>query len=226
MYKFILPFIFLFLFSTPAFTQNSEIGGALGITFYQGDLVETPLAMKGGGFTGIFIYERYLNEKFSLRFDIAGGSYKGNDRNFPAFRDRDFEFEAQFAEATANLKFNLLKRGGFSQTGIFRGSFSPYACIGVGVLRATPDPIAEGRIKFDPRDENPNTTHFIIPIAAGLRFDFESNWVFAIEIKQRTTFTDYLDGFSFSANPNANDWLAGVNIVVTYIIGQENCSMF
>lgn len=217
-----------FLLTLPFFTsaQKGEIGGFVGLASYQGDLVDAPFTLKGSGLVAGFIYKRPLISKLSFRGGLAGGLYGGDDTNFEGFRDRDFSFSANFIEITGALEYSFLRRGKTNANGVFKKAVSPFINIGIGYMNANPDASAPGRIGLDPKDNNPNTSHFIIPIGLGIQWDISEKLTFAAEASHRTTFTDYLDGFSYSANPDADDWLIMGGLSLTYKFGQSAAQKF
>jgi long-subunit fatty acid transport protein len=45
----------------------------------------------------------------------------------------------------------------------------------------------------------------VIPLGAGIRYTLNARWSLNAELDYRFSFSDYIDGFSKSANPNAMD---------------------
>jgi outer membrane protein OmpA-like peptidoglycan-associated protein len=59
----------------------------------------------------------------------------------------------------------------------------------------------------------------VIPFGGGIRYDFHPNWSLSGELGLRYTGTDYLDGFSKTRNPEANDWYVFAGVSVHYQLG-------
>lgn len=210
--------IVICLLSLSVEAQKREIGGFAGFATYQGDLVHSSFSFQGSGIDLGLVYKHYLNSRLAIRGGLAGGTFSGDDNNFEESRDRNFSFNTGFFEVTGAVEYSFFRPGQFNTDGIFKNSISPFINIGLGLMFASPDASAPGRIPLAAGDEDPPTTHFIIPIGFGIKYDVSEKWSLAVELQHRTTFTDYLDGFSESANPDADDWLimGGISVVKTF----------
>jgi opacity protein-like surface antigen len=56
----------------------------------------------------------------------------------------------------------------------------------------------------------------VIPIGAGLKYTINPHWSMTTELNYRYSFSDYIDGFSKSANPHANDSYYSLSIGINY----------
>jgi len=87
--------IFSFL-SFSAFSQQTKhIGLTLGLSTYQGDLVQNSFSLKGSGLLGGVFFKDYATPKFGLKGAINFGTFSGDDTNFlEDVRDRLAFFKA------------------------------------------------------------------------------------------------------------------------------------
>lgn len=214
------------LLSLSAEAQKKEFGGFVGFANYQGDLVHAPFSFQGSGIDLGLVYKHYLTSRLAVRGGLAGGTFSGDDNNFEEARDRNFSFNTGFVEVTGALEYSFLRAGQVNTDGLFKSAISPFINVGVGLMFASPDASAPGRIPLVAADNDPPTTHFIVPIGVGIKYDISEIWSMSVELQHRTTFTDYLDGFSESANPDADDWLIFGGISVVKTLGMSAAKKF
>jgi hypothetical protein len=62
----------------------------------------------------------------------------------------------------------------------------------------------------------------VVPVGAGVRYALNDHFSLIGETSYRLSFTDYLDGFSKSANPNKNDHYLSHSIGVIYSFNKKN----
>jgi opacity protein-like surface antigen len=62
----------------------------------------------------------------------------------------------------------------------------------------------------------------VIPVGVGLRYAITPTISINAETNYRVTFTDYVDGFSFSANPDKRDHYHSHTIGIIYRFGRKN----
>jgi hypothetical protein len=61
----------------------------------------------------------------------------------------------------------------------------------------------------------------VIPVGAGLRYMVSRRIFINAEATYRITSSDYIDGFSYAANPAKNDHYYGLSLGVSYRFGWE-----
>jgi len=61
-----------------------------------------------------------------------------------------------------------------------------------------------------------------IPVSVGARYYLNDRWGVSLETNYRITSSDYIDGFSRSANPSRNDHFYSHTVGVVYRIGKKN----
>lgn len=210
-----------------------EIGAGLGAVIYQGDLAPSA----AGSFKTIrpafHLYgSKIMNSFFSVRAQLAFGQLRGNESLYdhPSWRrQRNFNFSSPLVELSGLLVWNPLGKNNADK------GFSPYLFGGggIGLLKIKRDwsrlntthfdsesAVAEGLV-VDAAHPLPNIIP-VIPVGAGLRYNFSSRLAVSAESSYRFVFTDYLDGFSQSANPSRNDHYYTITIGLIYRIGKKN----
>lgn len=211
-----------------------EFGANLGFLVYQGDLTPEQLgSFKTQKLSFGLHASKILSPSFSVRANLAFGKLKGDDARYdnPEFRkQRNFNFTSPLTELTGQLVWNVTGKN-YADKG-----FSPYLFAGAGISFL--------KIKRD--WSNINTTYFdaesseiwaglaadsahklprmipVFPVGAGVKYFLTPNWGLNAETSYRIATTDYLDGFSQSANPGKKDNYFGYSIGVIYRTGNKN----
>ncbi|MDX1665694.1 MAG: DUF6089 family protein [Saprospiraceae bacterium] len=223
-----LPFL-LFPIWLPA-QFDFELGAAVGRGVYQGDLTENafPDLEETRIFFNVFgLY--HLHPEWAFRLDAFYTRISGDDRNFddPAFsRERRFSFESDIAGGGIRLEWEPFARQRFPSEFSFRPIFSPYLHAGIGLMHVDPDPDfgpdnGDGLMELVAKDlrRGDGVTRFSVPIGGGVRLDLSRTFSAGLQLTTHYAFTDYLDGVSFTGNPDANDWLWTGGIELRYRFG-------
>ena len=230
-------FCSLLFISFTAFSQNSSIpkweaGIHAGGFIYQGDLtphmfgsVET---IKPG--VGIFA-TRIINKSFSARllFNMAWLAGDESIYKTPRYRQqRNFSFNATVKE------FSLLLHWSIYGSNYDDRKFEPYLFAGAGASvvninrdysRINPSyfgevsPVVTG-LAVDAVTPTPKVIP-VMPLGAGLRYNLSSRLAINGEASYRLMRTDYLDGFSMSADPNQKDHYSSLTIGIAYKFGNK-----
>lgn len=209
-------------------TQVYELGVHIGQYVYQGDLTPSSLGAfrSGGNAFGITVM-RTLKSGFSLRASFDHGSFGANDALYssPAYRqERNFRFSAKATELGAQLVWSF-PGVPFNQRG-----FSAYAFGGAAMswLRSTPDAsglnleyfggpgstMAQG-LAADQAQGTPRLLP-LLTSGIGVKYFFKPQWGVNAEWSYRMTGSDYIDGFSQSANPSRKDHYMQYSIGILY----------
>ncbi len=230
--KLVVLIISAFLLHFNGRTQNSNapisIGVQLGTFIYQGDLVPS---FAGSFRTAKPMISLHVNKtianNFSIRASIATGQISADESVYdsPSWRKiRAFNFSSSLTEVSGALVFDFA-----DQTFDNSGRISPYLFAGAAVsfLNIHRDwskfnvtaidsksPILVG-LGQDTLHKAPSILP-VIPIGAGLRYTINPHWSMTAELNYRYSFSDYIDGFSKSANPRANDSYYSVSIGLNY----------
>lgn len=208
-----------------------EVGLSGGVMVYQGDVTPEKIGayktMKPQ--LALHVY-RKINTSFSLRFNLNRGRLKGDDAkySYPDWRRlRNFNFTSSVTELSVQGVWSFLEYKA--------PRFSPYLFAGAGVSFLN--------IKRD--YSNYNTAYFgetsdvsaglaqdaatrlpkvlaVAPVGAGVRYYLNDRFSFIGETSYRLSFTDYLDGFSKSANANKNDHYLSHSVGVVYSFGKKD----
>lgn len=228
-------FSILFFISADGYSQLSrvpkwEAGIQVGAFMYQGDLTPHPVGSietvrPGIGITGT----RILNRSFAVRamFILAGLAADESVYKYPDWRQqRNFSFSASVKELSLSLHWNVLG------TGYDDVKYEPYVFAGAGA----------SFVSVSRNYSRVNYTYFgekstvqqglvidaaassqqvipVVPVGAGLRYHVSERIVLNLEGSYRFMHNDYLDGFSFSANPGFRDHYSSLTIGAAYKFG-------
>lgn len=211
---------------------RDEVGFNIGGMFYQGDLTPN---LSGSYKTvrpavGIY-YNRILSPYWSARANLVLSSLEGDDakNEKPDYmRRRNFNFHSPLTEISVMGVFNVF--GNNIQTDATK--LSPYVFAGAGVafvdikrdwskidtsMIHTGSTTLAGLIR-DTTTVLPNAIP-VLPVGLGIRYAILPRISLAVEGNYRVTFTDYLDGFSYAANPARKDAYYSVTIGAVYNFG-------
>lgn len=210
------------------YSASTELGVGVGATIYQGDLNPHWVgAYDKAGFSfqlqGSFVINRFL----ALRGNFTNGYIRDNEENYTSgvHRIRKFSFETPINEFSAVIIVNPQFNNGNEDIGNFR----PYFFAGAGVAflnikrdwsrfdRAYPywqSWVVPGLLQ-DSMKRMP-TSVVTFPVGLGLRYQLGYNIAIFTEFTKRITRTEYLDGFSKSANRNQNDGFGALLIGLSF----------
>ena len=208
-----------------------EVGLSGGVFVYQGDL--TPQRL--GSYKtlkpqfALHVY-RILSPAFSVRLNINRGKLYGNDAKYnnPEWRQqRNFNFTTPVTELSLQGVWNILQARS--------PRFSPYLFAGAGIsfLKikrdwSNMDPAVFGEssdvqagLAVDVAKTLPRIIP-VVPVGAGVRYALSDRFSLTGETSYRLSFTDYMDGFSKSANPDKNDHYLSHSIGIIYSFGKKD----
>jgi len=213
---------------------KNELGINIGTFVYQGDLAPSSL----GSFKTLkpqlgLYYNRILNPYFSVRVNFATGSLKGDESKYsykPYRQKRNFNFDASVKELSVMMVWSAY--GDNSQQGFVR--FSPYVFGGIGYsflninrdwsnLEMTslhPGSSILSGLAADTVRSLPKGIP-VLPLGIGVKYAISPRISLTAETDYRYAFTDYLDGFSYSANPDRKDSYYSVSIGLRYNFGRN-----
>ena len=211
-----------------------QVGVNGGIFVYQGDLTpETLGSYKTLQPAAGFYISRILNPSFILRTNLAFGKLLGVESRYetPAYRkQRNLRFSTPVTEISELLVWNMFG----NNSNEIGNRFSPYLFGGVGVsflninrssnlnkVFFVNEPQVEIGLAAD-LNKTPPKTVLVIPFGAGIEYYLFPNLSVTAETNFRYTFTDYLDGFSYAANPKTNDFYQSHTIGLVYKFGKRN----
>lgn len=228
-----IAFLFPSIKSYSQFYKDMSVGLNGGIYVYQGDL--TPQAL--GSFRTIkpgfsLFAKKPINHFLAARLHISIASLKGDDSRYskPEYRQqRNFYFTTPVKEFSGQLVWNI--RGmNYQDKGI-----QPYIFSGAGVslIRTRKD---YSRMDLSVFGDNADVMNglavdnahgspraiFSVPVGVGAEYPISPRFSVNIETSYRFIFTDYLDGFSQSANPNLKDHYHSTSAGIIYKFGNKD----
>jgi hypothetical protein len=229
--------LFALCFFTTSYAQQHvpkyQFGIGAGASIYQGDLVPSAIGSYRTLKPGVSLFaSRLLSPAFALRGNISLMGLKGDDSryNHPVYRQqRNFRFDTPVIELSALGEWNILSRNYVSR------GFAPYVVAGVGYsfLKIRRDWSnlnvawfgAESQfmdnLASDAQRSLPKGM-IVFPVGIAVRYYFSDKLGISAESSYRITRTDYLDGFSRSANPARKDQYHSHSIGIVYRLGKKN----
>lgn len=226
-------FLFPSLKSSAQFYKDMSVGLNGGIYVYQGDL--TPQAL--GSFRTIkpgfsLFAKKPINHFLAARFHVSIASLQGDDSRYskPEYRQqRNFYFTSSLKEFSGQLVWNI--RGmNYEDRGI-----QPYIFTGGGLslIRTRKDYSRMDLTVFGDNGDVMNglavdNAHgspralFSVPVGIGAEYPISNRFSVNIETSYRFIFTDYLDGFSQSANPKLKDHYHSTSAGIIYKFGNRD----
>lgn len=214
-----LTLIALFL---PVFmvAQKTEVGLSLGLSTYQGDLVEPSFSYKDASFSVGGLLKHHLNTKLALRAGLNFGKIQGDDANFDEKENRGYSFESNIINFHVGGEYTFLAKPRYDDGGTFQKTISPYIFVALGFVNS--DVTVPSNIQRTPEEVDASSFHFSLPVGLGLKADLSERITLGIEATLHATFTDYLDGFSESANSDEDDWYFFSGATLTYRLGKAS----
>jgi Outer membrane protein beta-barrel domain len=218
--------------SRAQFYKDMSIGLNAGVYIYQGDLTPDPL----GSFRTIkpgfsFFAKKPVNRFLAARLHMSFASLQGNDSRYskPEYRQqRNFYFFSPLMEFSGQLVWNIRGRN-YDDYGIM-----PYVFTGAGVsfVRTSKDYSRMNTSYFGESSDvytglaadNAHGTPralFSVPVGVGAEYPLSERFSVNIETSYRFIFTDYLDGFSQSANPKLKDHYHSTSVGLIYKFGNK-----
>jgi opacity protein-like surface antigen len=214
-----------------------EIGINVGTLIYQGDLSESSFGYTNSLKPSVELWvSKSLDPYFSIRANLLQGSLGADESTYaaPAYRrHRNLSFNSPVTEVSAELVWDI--NGKTYSEGMRR--FSPYLFAGAGFAILH---VNRNWSRFDTTYFNSQSTASlglgmdtlhktptflpIIPVGIGLRYMVSDRIFINAEATYRITSSDYIDGFSYSANPDKNDHYYGLSLGVSYRFGWTGIS--
>ncbi len=185
--------------------KRLEIGPALGISFYQGDILGStiPELSKNMNFAGGINAGYYFNDYFGVHLEAMRGKASGGDNfaEFPERRKRNLSFESPVTNFCARFDWEITGYNPKQDR-----NFSLYTFAGGGILFFNPKAEYKGKIyRLQPLgtegqglakypDKKPYKLYSpTLDFGGGLKFALNEQWNLGVEFSVYRTFTDYLD---------------------------------
>jgi hypothetical protein len=228
----VITFLFVSISGYSQFYKDMSVGLNAGLYVYQGDLTPDPLGSFRTIKPGFSLFaKKPLNRFLSARFHMSFASLQGNDSRYskPEYRQqRNFYFFSPLMEFSGQLVWNIRGRN-YDDYGI-----QPYVFTGAGAsfVRTQKDYSRMNTAYFGDGGEiysglvadNVHGTSPVllsVPVGVGAEYPLSERFSVNLETSYRFIFTDYLDGFSQSANPKLNDHYHSTSVGLIYKFGKK-----
>jgi len=223
-----LTIIIIFIFSTQlSYSQTHEIGVFVGGSNFIGDVGSTKyIAPNSPAFGAIYKWNR--SSRHSFRFSLIYSELKGEDgkSDDPRRIERNYNFNNNIIEGSLGIEFTFLDFDLHDE----KSKITPYLFTGMSIAY-------HDNFYFNNQgnltSENTSSLAYGIPMVLGVKSTLLDNFVIAIEVGARYTFSDELDGsvpdttelidaLGFG-NQNNNDWYMFTGLTLTYTFGKTPC---
>jgi len=200
-------------------TYRYEVGPALGVTGYLGD-VNTSNMYKMPRVAGGGIFRYNLNSRFAFKGNLLYVNLAGDSKNIeskfpsvtenvdgvPTLVDPNYKFSAHVIDLGGQVEFNFFHFGEGPRYKHYK-RVTPYMVAGIGAELS----FANGNTSFG----------FVIPLGAGVKFKFKDRLNLGFEFTMRKSFSDKVDGitdlYGYSHGIAKNtDWYSVAMFTVTY----------
>lgn len=218
-------FSFVSLFSQgkkSAAKKYWEVGVFTGVAVYQGDIADSDFPIDDADFALGFSARNQMRENFAIYSNLMFTRLTGEDHEESANAARGFSFKTSLLEISVLGEYEPLGHLRQLRGGKNKFFVSPFIYSGAAVAVVTPKPIFSNSyeelfselIKMDDK-ESKSATGLVFPLGMGVKFDFGKNFILQSQGSARVPFSDYVDGISQTANPDANDfyWFFGASIL-------------
>ncbi|MFY7900190.1 MAG: DUF6089 family protein [Chitinophagaceae bacterium] len=228
--------------STISFAQKKdlppiEIGLGLGTLVYQGDLTRSFAGSFKQATPALQLYARKpLDAYFSVQLGVTTGKISEDEARYTniAWKQvRSFSFTNSVTEVAALIHWNIYGENSYEN---YR-RLNPYVFTGVGATflniqrnysrtnLAAIDTKGLNGLRIDSAKKLPSILP-VIPIGFGAKYHVSETLSLFGELSYRFGFSDYLDGFSYAADPSANDSFYGISFGINYRLqkkGRNSC---
>ena len=209
-------------------SQTYEVGVILGGANLIGDVGSTTYLSPNTFAYGV-IGKWNRSSRHAFRFSIMSAELNGDDSDSHESRrqERGYTFNNSITELSAGLEFTFWEFNMYSG----RRVSTPYLFTGLNYFFYKASYIRPSEKKFIDYE---GARSLSIPMAIGYKVMFATNFVLAIEIGARYSFTDDLDGsdpignledqeeLKFG-NLNNNDWYIFTAININFTFGRKPC---
>ena len=203
------------------FAQEYDAGVFAGVTAYQGDLSNSNLDFNEINL-GYGAYYRYqFTNYFAFRGSFMMGKVSGNDKysSKELRRQRGYSFSSSVMDVSAVAELDVFGLNVAGPTSIIKRKFSPYLFIGIGGGMYTPKvKTTEKALHALDAKQGKSSYSLSIPMGVGFRYNL-SKVTIGLEGSLRQALSDYVDGISFSGNPDFKDWYGYMGLTLGYRFG-------
>ena len=226
--------------------KNLEIGLGFDLLHYQGDLSVDQKRFDGKySPAGSIFLRKHLIPSLALRANVMAGQISDYDQAYP---ERGISFKTSLTEASLRVEWDLFGKSRFRRVDtvaytldryqqvatvhVFRHVLLPYVFVG-GAATSTKATTTFGQAFAESSYAHDNVvrdlslgsvrkTNFGLLFGGGLDFDLGRNWIVGGELGLHTSFSDFIDGVSFSAGPDKYDWFWAGGLHLSYRLGKKD----
>lgn len=206
--------VLLMLIPLAAFSQKWDLGPAIGLASYQGDLTEkSGFSFKNANpVLGLSAGHNTLNH-LTLRGNFFIGKLSGDDtKEKTAWRKlRGFSFASPLIEFSGYAEWHILGKSKNEQV----RKWSPFVFTGIGTAITMPktmfndggegnEVVSKAIIDSD-RNADKSHMNLFIPMGMGVQYKLSEKFNLGFYGAFQKTFTDYIDGVSLAGNADKND---------------------
>ena len=209
-----------------SYSQIYEVGVFVGGSNFIGDVGATNyISPKQPAIGGVFKWNR--SSRHSYRVSLTYAKLEGIDAKSddPRRKQRGYSFETNLLEISAGMEFTFLD----FDLHTAGNKTTPYLYSGISAANHDNFYFNNGTLI----SENTSSWAYGILMVLGIKTRLNDNFVLAMEVGARYTFSDEIDGsipdkpslqsnFSFG-NLNNNDWYTFSGFILTYTFGQNPC---
>lgn len=198
---------------TDSYVQEGEVGGAIGLAHYFGDL-NTNAALNRPKFSGGVFFRKQLNNYIALK--LAGNyalvGYSDIYSKNAVQKRRNLSFNSNIWEIALSGEFNFFR----FMPGVEGYNYTPYVSLGLGMFSYDPYTYLNGTKYYlraigtegqgssaYPNRKPYGSTALCIPLAVGFKYAVTPAVNLFAELGYRFTTTDYLDDVSTTYAPDA-----------------------
>jgi len=217
----------VYLFPNFSNAQNHwETGLTLGYTNYLGDLV-VPVFTVQDPHLGL---QGYLRKNFdanhAYRLNFLYGKISGSDANYEELAGRGVSFENVIFEISSMAEIDLLGKKRYPRKGQFNKKITPYLLLGIGFLHGKANVTYSILENEDALQDYPSW-HVSVPIGAGMKMDLREDVFIGLEVINRATLSDNLDGVQLTGNAYRNDavFMVGLNVGYRFVKNPNGVEM-
>ncbi|MFL1011931.1 type IX secretion system protein PorG [Flavisericum labens] len=206
-------------------SQIFEIGGFFGGSNLIGDVGATNYINPNAPTLGL-MFKWNKSKRHSWRASLIFSDLKADDSKSDDARriQRGYSFDSNLVELSAGMEFTFIDFN--LHSGEKLGT--PYLYSGISVAHHDNYYYLNGV----QTSENTSSWAYGIPMALGFKTNILRNFILAIEVGARYTFSDEIDGslpddqwreqYRFG-NINNNDWYVFSGVTLTYTFGENPC---
>ncbi len=225
--------LFIACKSYAQFYKDMSVGLNAGAYIYQGDLTPERIGSFRTIQPGFSLFvKKPITNFLAARIYMSFARLKGDDSRYskPEYRQqRNFYFTTPVKEFSAQLIWNIRGRN-YDDHGIMPYVFSgagvslvnikkDYSRMDSSVFGKSSDVFAG--LAVDNARGTPRSL-LAVPVGIGAEYPISDRFSVNIETSYRFVFTDYLDGFSQSANPKLKDHYHSTSAGLIYKFGVKN----